>query len=369
VTGRAGRVRPVGTSARRRRFVRPVRVVVPVISCAGVLLAWGLVAHNSGAGWVQAVGDALAGVLAVGLVAPALVAARASVSILEMPSDATAGLPVALLATSNTRLKVRPIEPPGPEAFVGPHRAPRPARPTDIVGAVFATEADAEFPEEITLLPQYRGVYDRVVLQLCTAAPFGLLWWRKTVVVEFSRTLHVGPRLGRPLPLPGGKQDTAGGGVLDSSVQIGEPRGVRPYRPGDHRRWVHWPATAHSGELMVREMEGPTAEPVTLEIRLPADVDAAERMAEQAMATVVALVDQGAAVLLATTEDDGPRIGSVGDRRSAGRRLARAVAEPDAPYYGTTATGIAATGAAASRIAASGAAASRIAARGGSSGP
>ncbi len=33
-----------------------------------MLLAWGLVAHNSGAGWVQAVGDALAGILGVGLV-------------------------------------------------------------------------------------------------------------------------------------------------------------------------------------------------------------------------------------------------------------------------------------------------------------
>jgi uncharacterized protein (DUF58 family) len=287
---------------------------------------------------VQAVGDALAGVLAVGLVAPAFVAARATISIVEVPSDATAGLPVALLATSNTRLKVRPLDPPGPEAFVGPHRTPRNAGASDFVGGDFSTPAGADVPEEITLLPQHRGVYDRVVLQLSTAAPFGLLWWRKTVVVELSRTLHVGPRLGRPLPLPGGKQDTAGGGVLDSSVQIGEPRGVRPYRPGDHRRWVHWPATAHSGELMVREMEGPTAEPVTLEIRLPADADAAERMAEQAMATVVALVDRGASVLLATTEGDGPRIGSVGDRRSAGRRLARAVAEPDAPLCSTAAS-------------------------------
>jgi hypothetical protein len=80
---------------------------------------------------------------------------------------------------------------------------------------------------------------------------------------------------------------------------------------------------------MVREMEGPSAEPVTLEIHLPADTDAAERMAERAMATVVALVDRGASVRLATTEASGPKIGAVGDRRSAGRRLARAVAEPD----------------------------------------
>jgi hypothetical protein len=43
------------------------------------------------------------------------------------------------------------------------------------------------------------------------------------------------------------------------------------------------------------------------------------------MATIVALVDRGASVLLATTEDDGRKVAVVGDRRNAGRRLARAV--------------------------------------------
>jgi uncharacterized protein (DUF58 family) len=297
------------------------------VSCAAVLSAWGLVAHNSGAGWVQAVGDVLAGILAVGLVAPAVVAGRAAVAIVESPSDATSGLPVELVATSDTRLRVRPLHPPGPESFVGPHRARAGSQRHTIVGAA----TDLERGGAVTLLPTHRGVHDRVVLELASAAPFGLLWWRKTVVVELPRLLHVGPRLGQPLPLPGGREDTAGGGVLDSSVPIGEPRGVRPYRPGDQRRWVHWPATAHSGELMVREMEGPTAEPVTLEIHLPAEAEAAERMAERAMATVVALVDRGASVLLATTEEGGPRTGVVGDRRSAGRRLARAVAESSTP--------------------------------------
>jgi Na+-translocating ferredoxin:NAD+ oxidoreductase RnfA subunit len=99
VTGRAGRKSPVGNAARGRRFVRPVRPLIPLVSCAGVLLAWGLVAHNSGAGWVQAVGDLLAGILGVGLVAPAFVALRAKVAVFEVPSDGTAGLPLDLMAT------------------------------------------------------------------------------------------------------------------------------------------------------------------------------------------------------------------------------------------------------------------------------
>jgi uncharacterized protein (DUF58 family) len=328
VTGRAGRDLPTGEPGRRGGIARPVHFIVPLASCAGVLLAWGLVAHNSGAGWVQAVGDILAGILGVGLFAPAVAAARARVAVAESPADGTAGLPVELAATSNSRLRVRPLDPPGPAVFVGPHRSPG-SRMRPGGGGGPRERAGVGAAQPLTLIPERRGLHEHVLLEVATAAPFGLLWWRKTVVVDLPRVLHVGPRLGRPLPLPAGREDTAGDGVLHSSVQVGEPRGVRPYRPGDHRRWVHWPATAHSGELMVREMDGPAAEPVTLEIRLPGDRDAAERMAERAMATVVALVDRGAAVLLVTTEDGGPKKGTVGDRRGAGRRLARAVSEPD----------------------------------------
>jgi uncharacterized protein (DUF58 family) len=167
-----------------------------------------------------------------------------------------------------------------------------------------------------------------VVLELASAAPFGLLWWRRDVTVALPRTLHVGPRMGEPLPLPRGVHDNATGEARPLPALIGEHRAVRPYRAGDLRRFVHWPATAHHGELMVREMEEYAAEPVTVEVRLPAEPDAAERMAEQALATVFTLVERGAPVVLSTTEADGAHLEAVGDRRSAGRRLARAVAEP-----------------------------------------
>ncbi len=236
----------------------------------------------------------------------------------ESPADATAGLPVALLATSNTRVRVRPLDPPGPDAFVGPHRDAS----HDGHGGHGA--------EPITLLPPRRGVHDRVVVQVATRRSLRL------AVVAQDRRGRASPRPARraapgPPPPPARRDGTTSAEVasVDSAVQIGEPRGVRPYRPGDLRRFVHWPATAHSGEMMVREMEGPTAEPVSLEIHLPGDADAAEAMAERAMATVVALVDRGDVGAPGTTESDGPRLGTVGDRRSAGRRLARAVAEPD----------------------------------------
>jgi uncharacterized protein (DUF58 family) len=315
-------------SPRLRGVVRPVRPVVPLLSCATVVLAWQLVAHNSGAGWVQAVGDMLAGVLVVGLVAPAVACARARVGVVEGPTDSTAGLPVPLVVQSASRVRVRPLDPPGAESFVGP------GRPVPVAGDAAGALGVGVVPAprrrgegEVALHPRRRGVHDDVLLEVASAAPFGILWWRRDVRVPLPRTLHVGPRLGEPMPLPHGAHVSATGATRSVPVPAGEPRAVRPYRAGDPRRFVHWPGTAHAGELMVREMERAGAEPVTVEVRLPPEEDAAEQMAERAMATVVTLVDRGAPVLLATTELDGAHLGPVGDRRSAGRRLARAVAE------------------------------------------
>jgi len=165
-----------------------------------------------------------------------------------------------------------------------------------------------------------------ITVDVASAAPFGLLWWKRRLRLDLPSELHIGPKLGSAVELPRQEDDRSGDSVHRSARDIGEPRGVRPYRPGDSRRWVHWPATAHSGELMVREMEGPTAEPVVVVVTLPLDEDAAEVVAERAFGTLVALFDRGTSVFLTTTEVAGRCTGAVADRRSAGRRLARAVA-------------------------------------------
>jgi hypothetical protein len=82
---------------------------------------------------------------------------------------------------------------------------------------------------------------------------------------------------------------------------------------------------------MVRELEGPSSEPITVHVTLPRNPDEAERVAEQALGTVVRLLESGATVLLATAESSGPVVAPVADRRGAGRRLARAVPPPYNP--------------------------------------
>ena len=305
-------------SRRAGRLPRPLRPLAPIAACATVLVAWGLVAHNSGAGWVQAVGDALAGALVVGLVGPAFVAARARVRVVANPADATARLPVELAVEASTRLRVEAVDPKSAQEFVGPRRARGGGGDT------------------LVLVPAQRGAYASVTIDVASGAPFGLLWWSRRIVVDLPRELVVAPRLGEPMTLPPRSDQSAGEAAPRMPVPVGEPRGVRPYRPGDQRRWVHWPASAHTGELMVREMEGPSAGSVTVEVHLPSDADGAERVAERALGTVTALLDRGSAVVLATTEAHGTRIEPVVDRRSAGRRLARAVPDvgPGSPPRG-----------------------------------
>ena len=296
-----------------RTRVRPARPWAPMGVAGAVLGTWWLVAHNSGAGWVQALGDVVFGALVIGMIGPAVLLARAKIRVVAVPMDGTAGLPVEIQVEASSRVRVRFVEPAGPEVFVGPVRG------------------RTRHHDHAALLPHRRGVHDTATIDVATAAPFGLQWWTRRVCLPLPSTLHVAPRRGRPVPLPPWADERTGDSNQRVPAEAGEARGTRPYRTGDNQRHVHWPATAHTGELMVRELEGPSAEPITVTVALPPDPEEAERVAEQALATVLVLLDRGAPVLLATAEITGPVGAPVVERLGAGRRLARAVAGPTGP--------------------------------------
>ncbi len=283
---------------------RPRRAIVPISASVLTLVGWEAIAHQSGVGWVQAIGTMVGSALLVGLVAPAFAVRRVTISCVACPTDADAGSPVACTVHATTRARARAIWPPGPEVAVG-------------------SEAVA-----LTLVPPTRGVLRSVLVEIASAAPFGILWWTRRFELLLPRELSVAPRLATPeavIPLEGG---SASGGSPQRSLG-GELHTVLPYQPGDARRSVHWPATAHSGALMVSDREDPKLAPVALAVELPDDEEAAERAAEHAFGTLVAIVDTGREVILSTREDNGPRTGRVSTRITAGRRLARSV--PGAP--------------------------------------
>jgi uncharacterized protein (DUF58 family) len=280
---------------------------------AGVLIIglWWLVAHNAGSGWVQVLGDLVFGALLIGIVGPFVVVTRARITLCRAPADGIAGSPVTLAVASRGRVRVQPVAPPGHAVFVGP-RGRR-------------GQAD----EVVTLAPERRGVHDAVELDIASAAPFALQWWTRRVRLPLPAALHVSPRCGPAQRLPVTPDERTGDALHRPRSDEGLPRGARPYVPGDSRRLVHWRTTAHAGRMMVRELEQPAAEPVTITVDLPRDPEAAERVAEGALSSVVGLLEGGATVVLGTTEASGPVLGPVTDRRGAGRRLARAVPGPD----------------------------------------
>jgi uncharacterized protein (DUF58 family) len=290
------------------RWVRPSRNAAPVAVATGILGIWWLVAHNGGSGWVQALGDVVFGTLFIGIFGPSVVLTFAKVRIAGAPVDSVAGTPVAMRFEASTRLRICARSPFEGEAFVGP------------VGRRTAPERG------VPLLPVRRGVHDSVTLDIATAAPFALQWWTRRVELRLPSTLYVAPRPGQPESFPLRDDEDTGVTVNWVQTDVGQPRGARPYQPGDSRRRVHWGATAHAGELMVRELERPSSEPITLTVTLPPDPEEAERVAERALGTIGRLLEQGTTVLLSTVEASGPVLASVTDRRGAGRRLARAVA-------------------------------------------
>jgi uncharacterized protein (DUF58 family) len=324
VTGDAAGT-PPPAPARRTGWLHPVRPVVPFGLSALVLVGWALVAHNSGSGWVQVVGEAVGAVLVVGLFGPALALARCRVEVLASAVDVTAGDPATLRVGASRRVRLRPVDPPGPDAFAGPRAA-------DGVGDVLEVVA-----------PRHR-VVDAVMVDVQSAAPFGIAWWSRRVVLRLPAPLHVAPRQGAPLPLPAAADHGGGEGSGRDAAAVGEPRGVRPYRPGDSRRRVHWPGTAHAGALMVRETEAPVRRPSVIVVTLPGDEEAGERVAEQALGTVLARISQNVPVVLATSEATGPVLARVAHRIDAQRRLARASAGPVGAAGGDSGAGGAAMG-------------------------
>lgn len=105
---------------------------------------------------------------------------------------------------------------------------------------------------------RHRGAYQLGPVSLRLRDPFGLTYLalhlpRTTEVLVLPRVFDLGSRLVRG-------QGRGTEGELPQMVALhGEDDvSIRNYRDGDELRRVHWPATAHRGELMVRQEDRPS---------------------------------------------------------------------------------------------------------------
>lgn len=292
-----------------QRSARPRRAAVPVLASAGVLAAWLAVAHDSGAGWVQTIGALVAGAIIVGLAAPAIAVSRLTARVVSSPADALAGAPAILHVSLGGTAEVRPLSPPGPPALSGRASTVR-----------------------LEVRPARRGVVESCTLEVASAAPFGLLWWTRTVTVPLARPMAVAP----PASTPAHEVVDAPGDDPEPSALPGRgrgrgtaARGARPYEPGDPRRRVNWPVSAHARRLMVRENDRPSLRTVVVDGTLPEDLEAADELAGRVLATVVELLERGCQVRLRTAEPGRIVDKAVTGAVTAGRRLALALPRGD----------------------------------------
>lgn len=117
--------------------------------------------------------------------------------------------------------------------------------------------------------PLKRGLYRFDSLDASTCFPFAILWWSRKVPVALLQKslmrdaglLTVYPKLvtmrSHFLKTVGAGGDTMG--ALQernrASQESSAVRGLREYRIGDSPRWVHWPSTARTNRLLVKEFE------------------------------------------------------------------------------------------------------------------
>lgn len=130
----------------------------------------------------------------------------------------------------------------------------------DVLPAAVSGDSSGEYPPETGQLSYLitgvrRGVWPIGPLMLRTVDPFGLAQREQ----EFGehRTVTVVPEIFALAPLTV-RIGAAGGTAHTSSTRLGQGSdnlSPRHYISGDSMRRIHWRATAHRGELMVRQEE------------------------------------------------------------------------------------------------------------------
>ena len=121
--------------------------------------------------------------------------------------------------------------------------------------------------------PLRRGAHPMPPLEWCSGFPFGLA--ESGARLRAGGELLVYPARGllaRP-PASPGKPVAARAGIPSITGHLTEDfRSLREYHPGDSLRRVHWRASAHRGELHVRELERERFAPtlILLDSRIPA---------------------------------------------------------------------------------------------------
>jgi len=276
-----------------------------ILALAGFLF---FIATNTQTGWLYAVVSFLLGLLVVGFFGP-----RATLRGLRVdravPSGVLEGQAASIrLTVTNPSATPRfligvvdapPVAGAAPMRFVIRHLAPRRS-----VSFNYAVDCPR------------RGVlkFDAVTLE--SATPVGLFMHRRVVDAPAEMAVYpVGPEV-RMLRVPAASREVSSGPRTQNRAGHSfDFLGIREYQWGDDTRFLHWPSTARSGRLMVREFEDPAADSIAIlvENTSPSGVErdgrtALDQAARLAATLCVAARRDAATVTLLS---DGPEEASV----------------------------------------------------------
>ncbi|WP_186767827.1 DUF58 domain-containing protein [Blastopirellula retiformator] len=113
---------------------------------------------------------------------------------------------------------------------------------------------------------QHRGRYRLGPLEVSTAFPLGLI--RNTLRLGDTDDLVVYPRIGRLTPIWRRMiQDDRSGYAASRrthGMHEGDFYGLREWRTGDPKQWIHWRTTAKRNQLVVRQFEKQSEQDVTI---------------------------------------------------------------------------------------------------------
>jgi uncharacterized protein (DUF58 family) len=188
-------------------------------------------------------------------------------------------------------------------AFAGPRQFLTAAVPSFASPAVVGVDVPAA--GLLAGAARAREVVTVIEVEVVNRGLAGFVACARRRTVPLARPLFVGPR-----PVPGAEPFPE----LFGAWGEGEPRpapagdvvrSVRPYLPGDPMRRVHWPISARTGDLVVKEVEDTGTPRLVVALDLGAGGPAGERAAGRAAWYAVEGLRRGYRVTLVTAEGGG----------------------------------------------------------------